>query len=82
MKEVNCIIDKHLHEILKSIMIEDLSLTELNKVKDTTKKHILLELYSLTEYVLVELYDMKNQFDTYVDTKLTNDLLRYYNGLS
>lgn len=81
MGKVNFIIDKHIQDVLNVLVIEDLSLTDLDKVKKTIEKYVLMEFYGISEYVLIELYDMKKEFDSYVNVRLTSTILEYYNLL-
>lgn len=81
MGKVNFIIDKHIQDVLNVLVIEDLSLTDLDKVKKTIEKYVLMEFYGISEYVLIELYGMKKEFDSYVNVRLTSTILEYYNLL-
>lgn len=81
MEKINFIIDKHIQDVLNVLVIEDLSLTDLDKVKKTIEKYVLMEFYGISEYVLIELYDMKKEFDSYVNVRLTSTILEYYNLL-
>jgi hypothetical protein len=70
MKEINEIIDEHIQDVLSSLMIEHLSLTDLDGVRLVIKKYVLIDVHRITD-----------ELDSYVDIKLTNDLLSYYNEL-
>lgn len=70
IQEINKIITKHVQDVLNALMIENLSLTELDGVRIIIRKYVLNDVHKITD-----------ELDSYVDSKLTNDLLSYYNEL-
>lgn len=70
MKEINEIIDEHIQDVLSALMIEHLSIADLDGVRTIIKKYVLNDVHRITD-----------ELDSYVDIKLTNDLLSYYNEL-
>lgn len=70
MKEINEIIDEHIQDVLSALMIEHLSIGDLDGVRTIIKKYVLNDVHRITD-----------ELDSYVDIKLTNDLLSYYNEL-
>ena len=70
MREINGIITKHVQDVLNALMIENLGLVELDGVRIIIRKYVLNDVHKITD-----------ELDSYVDSKLTNDLLSYYNEL-
>lgn len=70
MKQINEIIDEHIQDVLNALMIEHLSIADLDGVRLVIKKYVLIDVHRIT-----------TELDSYVDIKLTNDLLSYYNIL-
>ena len=70
MKEINEIIEEHIQDVLNALMIEHLGLVELEGIRTIIKKYVLNDVHRITD-----------ELDSYVDIKLTNDLLSYYNEL-
>lgn len=70
IKQINEIIDEHIQDVLNALMIENLSLKDLDGVRLIIKKYVLIDVHRIT-----------TELDNYVDIKLTNDLLSYYNIL-
>ena len=70
MKEINEIIDEHIQDVLSALMIEHLTIADLDGVRTIIKKYVLNDVHRITD-----------ELDSYVDIKLTNDLLSYYNEL-
>ena len=70
IKQINEIIDEHIQDVLNALMIEHLSITDLDGVRLVIKKYVLIDVHRIT-----------TELDNYVDIKLTSDLLNYYNIL-
>ena len=70
IKQINVIIDEHIQDVLNTLMIENLSLKDLDGVRLIIKKYVLIDVHRIT-----------TELDNYVDIRLTNDLLSYYNIL-
>ena len=70
IKQINVIIDEHIQDVLNALMIENLSLKDLDGVRLVIKKYVLIDVHRIT-----------TELDNYVDIRLTNDLLSYYNIL-
>lgn len=70
IKQINEIIDEHVQDVLNALMIEHLSLMDLDGVRLVIKKYVLIDVHRIT-----------TELDNYVDIRLTNDLLSYYNIL-